>query len=277
MLIALAPDSGLAVNVTTLVFTPANWSTAQTVTVSLPDNGIVDTSLSKQIRHTVQSLDENYDNLAAPAVTVWLTDNDVAPASCFYFAEGYTGSGFQEYLSIGNPNSYGTTASVACMFADGSQDRHTYEIPACSRTSVDVNATVGVGRAMYFDYTAFGANWQGGHCVIGSPAEAKEWFFAEGYTGADFHEWLCLQNPGDSSAMVSITYYTQEAGQLSVRSVLVPAHTRTTIWVNQNAGPGYQLSCRINVAAGPGIIVERPMYFSYHGWDGGHDVVGYNP
>jgi len=39
-----------------------------------------------------------------------------------------------------------------------------------------------------------------------------------------------------------------------------------TVWVNENAGANYQLSCRLNVITGPGIIVERPMYFSYDGW-----------
>jgi len=25
------------------------------------------------------------------------------------------------------------------------------------------------------------------------------------------------------------------------------------------------------------MAAERPMYFSYNGWDGGHDVMGYTP
>jgi len=29
-------------------------------------------------------------------------------------------------------------------------------------------------RPMYFDYPAYGADWQGGHCVIGSTVESKE-------------------------------------------------------------------------------------------------------
>jgi len=35
------------------------------------------------------------------------------------------------------------------------------------------------------------------------------------------------------------------------------------------------VSARITSSRGR-IIVERPMYFDYHGkWPGGHDVVGY--
>ena len=58
----------------------------------------------------------------------------------------------------------------------------------------------------------------------------------------------------------------------------MPARTRVTLLVNQHAGPDYQLSTRVRVTSGPGIVVERPMYFIYGpGWDGGHDVVGYTP
>ncbi len=511
VVVAVVPESRLAAGFTTLVFNPANWNTPQTITVSAPDDGVIGDTVIKIIHHSVQSLDDSYNNLSAPSVNVRVLDNDIDPESCFYFAEGYTGPGFQEYLSVGNPNSFAVTAEVTFMFTDGSQDRRTYDIPACSRASVDVNATVGVGREvslkvtsgtpglvaerpmyflyqgtwtgghdvvgasapssewyfaegytgagfeewicvlnpsdapahltfrfqtesegevvrtgsvvgaharstflvnnllgagfqtslklesdqpvvaerpmyfdysgmgnnswtgghcvmgtpslaqeyyfaegctragfeewltlqnpndaaitinavyqlgqgqgdpvtkqykvekgkrytvyvpnevgagkdvsvkltcsrpflaerpMYFDYTAYGMDWPGGHCVIGSTTGASEWFFAEGYTGQDFHEWLCLQNPGTEEATVVVTYYTQEAGQLPPRTITVPAKTRLTVMVNENAGANYQLSCRLSVTHGPGIIVERPMYFSYNGWDGGHDVVGYIP
>jgi hypothetical protein len=130
-------------------------------------------------------------------------------------------------------------------------------------------------RPMYFNYQ--GA-WSGGHCVIGATSPGNQWFFAEGYTGSGFHEWLCLQNPGTSEATVEITYLTQEAGALPARTVKVPAGSRQTVLVNSDAGEGYQLSTRLRVTAGPDVVAERPMYFNYAGaWTGGHDVVGYRP
>ena len=74
-----------------------------------------------------------------------------------------------------------------------------------------------------------------------------------------------------------MSYYTQEQGSLPIKLVTVPPHSRQTIMVNQDAGADYQLSVRVRVASGPDIVVERPMYFNFRGWTGGHDVVGYMP
>ena len=72
-----------------------------------------------------------------------------------------------------------------------------------------------------------------------------------------------------------MTYCTQEAGSLALREIGVPAGTRRTIMVNDDAGCGYQLSC--GLSSSQPIVVERPMYFICGGCPGGHDVVGYAP
>src|SRR5450759_2788675 len=46
-------------------------------------------------------------------------------------------------------------------------------------------------RPMYFDYAG---KWDGGHCLLGTSAHPT-WYFAEGYTGPGFDEWLCLWTP----------------------------------------------------------------------------------
>ncbi|MHB8781552.1 MAG: hypothetical protein ACYC55_09240, partial [Candidatus Geothermincolia bacterium] len=85
---------------------------------------------------------------------------------------------------------------------------------------------------------------------------------------------LCLQNPGDAPAVVQVDYFTQEAGVLAARTVEVLARSRLTLRVNEHAGSGYQLSTRLRVTSGPPIVAERPMYFLYGTWDGGHCVTG---
>jgi photosystem II stability/assembly factor-like uncharacterized protein len=214
-------------------------------------------------------------------------------SNAFYFAEGATRGGFDEWLTFQNPGTETITVNATYQFAFGQGDEVTrsYTVEPGRRRTVYVPAEVGEGkdvsvclscaspflaeRPMYFDYTAFGADWTGGHCVIGSDATAAEWFFAEGYTGTGFQEWLCLHNPGATDAQVEINYYTQEEGTLPVRAVTVPARSRMNVYVNDSAGPGYQLSCRVRVISGPDIVAERPIYFDYgSGWDGGDDVVG---
>ena len=53
-----------------------------------------------------------------------------------------------------------------------------------------------VERAMYFDY--YGR--RGGHAALGVQQTSTGWFFAEGYTGPGFDEYICVLNPGDEIA-----------------------------------------------------------------------------
>ncbi len=213
----------------------------------------------------------------------------------FYFAEGATYSNFEECLTIQNPNDYDITVNAVYQPAAGQGGNidKSYTIGANERSTVFVPTEAGYNkdlsvrlnsddfflaeRPMYFYYTGFGADYPGGDCAIGSPGTAPEWFFAEGCTLPGFQQWLTLQNPGDTDALVEIDYYTQEAGPLPPRSVTVPAKTRMNVLVNVDAGANYQLSCRVRVLAGPDIVAERPMYFDFAGIKGGHVVVGYAP
>ncbi len=101
------------------------------------------------------------------------TVKNAAPTT-FYFAEGYTGTGFQEYLCLGNPGPIPFDVGVTFLFPDGSTQTDDYNVPAFSRLTVDVNQEVGAGkdvsikcegplpyiaeRPMYFTY---GPGWTG--------------------------------------------------------------------------------------------------------------------
>jgi hypothetical protein len=125
---------------------------------------------------------------------------------------------------------------------------------------------------MYFNYK--GA-WTGGHDVVGAPSPQTTFLFAEGYTGAGFEEWLCLQNPNPDPTTAHITYMFAD-GTTQTQDVPIGPTTRATVDVNSVIGPGKEVS--IKVEADAPIVAERPMYFNYKGaWTGGHDVVGFYP
>jgi hypothetical protein len=213
----------------------------------------------------------------------------------YYFAEGTTGATsagaggeFDEWLTLQNPGSSPITvdADYELVAGQGANVTRSYTVAPGKRYTVLVANEVGVNRdtsvrltssseflaerPMYFNYHSA---WTGGHCVIGSTATGTNWFFAEGYTGPNFQEWLCLQNPGAVDASVEITYFTLDYGVKGPYTVTVPAGTRKTVYVNEQAGPNLQLSAQV-VSDQP-LVVERPMYFNYNGvWTGGHDVVG---
>ena len=217
-------------------------------------------------------------------------------SSSYYFAEGTTRAGFEEWLTIQNPGAADISVHAVYYLREGAPVEKDYAVPSGRRSTVLVNsASVGVGsekdvsvlltcstpflaeRPMYFNYQGLGNwGWTGGHCVIGAGAPAQEWFFAEGYTGQYFEEWLCIQNPGSAAADVTITYYPEGGGAAIVRNHSVAAGSRYTVPVNVDAGTNLAMSAK--VSSTQPVIVERPMYFNFNGaWSGGHDVVGYVP
>ena len=197
-----------------------------------------------------------------------------ASTSTWYFAEGYTGSGFQEYLCIANQSR--STASVAAdfMFNGGGSKQATFSVGPQSRYTVDVNSVVGPGREvsvalssanpclvverpLYFNYLG---KWAGGDTTFGAPALSTAWYFAEGYTGADFDEYVCVLNPGAAAASLTFRFQTASSGEI-VKTGLVAAHSRATFKVNDLLGRGFESSLALT-SSSP-VVAERPMYFSY--------------
>jgi uncharacterized protein (DUF1800 family) len=75
-----APAAQLSLSAPTLTFTPGNWSTAQTVTVTAVDDSVIDGTHSATIVITTASADTRYNNSPVADVVVTITDNDTGPA-----------------------------------------------------------------------------------------------------------------------------------------------------------------------------------------------------
>ncbi len=237
----------------------------------------------------------------------WTGGHDVLganqPRDRWLFAEGYTGEGFEEWLCLMNPNGEAVTAEVTYIFADGAAPLvRRYPVGANRRFTVKVNDEVGPGRdvsikvearpaggagtappivaerPMYFNY---GRGWTGGHCVVGCPDPGPAYYFAEGYTGEGFEEWLCLMNPNGEAVTAEVTYIFADGAAPLVRRYPVGANRRFTVKVNDEVGPGRDVSIKVEARpaggaeAAPPIVAERPMYFDFRGRiTGGHDVIG---
>lgn len=68
-----------------LVFTPDNWNVDQTVHVKAVDDSELEHSHISEITHTVSSLDDSYDGLIIPNVTVNIEDNECGTWGFHYF------------------------------------------------------------------------------------------------------------------------------------------------------------------------------------------------
>jgi hypothetical protein len=219
----------------------------------------------------------------------WTGGHDSRPALAtskkWYFAEGTTRPGFEEWLCLGNPGMTDAKVNVTYIFSDGDSVTLPYTVPAFKRYTIDVNATVGADvdvalrvdsdqpvvaeRPMYFDYKD---KWNDGSITMGATALSKAWYFAEGTTRSGFEEWLCLANPGSEDADAHVIYHRAGAPD-SEQLIDVPAGRRRTIDVNAVLGP--EADVAVEIESDREIIAERPMYFDYRGkWNGGDDSMG---
>jgi hypothetical protein len=213
------------------------------------------------------------------------TEPALDTSQTWYFAEGTTRAGFEEWLCLANPGVVDATAQVTFIFSDGDTVTLPYTVPAFKRYTVDVNATVGpekdvavkvdsdqpivAERPMYFDYRGM---WDDGHITIGAPSPLDKWYFAEGTTRAGFEEWLCLANPGTEDAEVGLVYHLASGGEVN-QTISVPAEKRRTIFVNNIVGPEQDVA--VEVDSDHPIVAERPIYFDYRSkWNGGTLCMG---
>ena len=206
------------------------------------------------------------------------------PATAFFFAEGYTGPNFEEFLTLFNPNAQAVQATVSYQFSDGTNRDDAVSLGPQGRTTINVNDAVGpnrelsvavtapkpivVERPMYF---AYDGRLDDGHTSSGMAAPATHIIFAEGYTGPGFFEYLTIQNPGAAPANVDITYLLGGGGTQG-QAVTVGPKSRFTVSVHEVV-PNREVS--MDLTSDQPIVAERPMYFTYKGRVlGGHDVVG---
>ncbi|MFH1150992.1 MAG: VCBS repeat-containing protein [Actinomycetota bacterium] len=218
------------------------------------------------------------------------------PAPVWYFAEGTCRPGFESYLCVQNPGSSAAAVKVTYMLGDGTTKDQTLSVPKNSRQTVRVKDVLGEGNTPAFDFSCkvettndhdviverpmyfnYAGAWTGGHDVMGALAPGADFYFAEGTCRPNFEPYLCLQNPGGTAAAVKITYMKGDGGNQE-QTLSIPARSRRTVRVKEVLGegnsPAFDFSCKVETTNNTAIIAERPMYFNYNGWTGGHDVVG---
>ncbi len=119
----------------------------------------------------------------------------------------------------------------------------------------------------------------GKSALIQTTPTSTTWYFAEGRVGANFDEYLTLENPNLQAAQVRVQYLLEGSSNGPAILHTVPPQSRLTVSVNGDLhiptyGTGQSLSMVVTSTNGVGIVAERPMYFSWHGINSGTDTVG---
>ena len=199
--------------------------------------------------------------------------------SSWYFAEGSTDWGFEEFVCVQNPTPTNGIVQARYMLSGGGGQRIgvPFVLPAYSRATINVADVVpGADVAVRVDSdvdvvcerSMYWANRIEGHDSIGVSAPSNTWFLAEGCTDYGFEEFVCIQNPGTKSSTVNITYNTP-AGPRKRAPIAVPALSRKTIKVNDDVPPS---DVSVTLSATQPVVAERSMYWGSR--RDGHDSIG---
>ncbi|MHB8896579.1 MAG: Vgb family protein [Candidatus Geothermincolia bacterium] len=233
------------------------------------------------------------DLTTGPDGNVWFSEADEHgnkigrvtgfPTDTWYLAEGTTAWGFDEYISIANPNAAAATAIVTYMTDAGAVNGGEVPLPANSQTTVNPRDKLGdkdfstmvvckEGKSIAVDrtmsWTGTGAAASEGHGCVGVTMPNKTWYLAEGSSKWGFECWLLIQNPTSTEAECEVTYMIEGAAPKTVNKT-VPANSRQSFNIADDIGSE---DASIKVDASVPVIPERAMYRNNR--REGHDSIG---
>jgi Tol biopolymer transport system component len=220
------------------------------------------------------------------------------PAATRYFAEGATGTFFETRIALANPTAQ--TARALLRLVDGTgrtlsttvivPPRQSRKVPLSQisrlgtaefATTVESDAPLVAERQMWWST----ANAYGSHAERAFAGPSTTWYFAEGATTGGFDLFYLLQNPTSAAATVDVSYLRGNGAPL-LKTYVLPAHSRTNIWVDVEEFDGKvalaaaEISAVIEARDGVGIIAERAMYYTAPGtsaprpFEAGHAAAG---
>jgi len=213
----------------------------------------------------------------------------------FYFADIESERNYSSFVTILNPPG-GQTANVTVTYigAGGQLGTTTLVVPPGQRGAtypqilgitrqcamyVHSDQPVMVERPMYFSTSRSNISGPvtGAATIVGAPAPGKDWLFAEGYTGSNFHEYMVLAN-FDSSVTANATINLEYSnGQVNPTTVSIPPLSQYIFDVNA-ASANFASSTQehsAEVTSDTPIVVQRQEYFRFNGTiPGGTDVMG---
>jgi subtilisin-like proprotein convertase family protein len=207
-----------------------------------------------------------------------------APSRSWFLAEGSTGSFFECFVLLSNPNSTPANVTLTYLLSDGTTIPQALTLPANSRRTInverdvdnrlaaaDVSTTVTsdvgivVERAMYWPDLSIG--WREAHNSFGVTQSALRWGIADGRIGGarDFQTFILLANPNPRPAEIEVRFL--KPGVTVTRTFTLTPFSRRNIHANNDVpelGAGV-FSADIQVVNFQPIAVEKAMYWSPNG------------
>jgi hypothetical protein len=206
-----------------------------------------------------------------------------APSATWFLAEGATGSFFNTFVLLVNPNADETTATLTYFTPGGPPITRAHTIgggrrltinladedpslaSAAISTRVESTRPILVERSQYWPQPA----WYEGHNSFGVTATGAHWGLAEGRVGgpSGYQTYILLANPGTDAADVTVRFL-RTSGPPVVKTFSVAPSRRFNVAVT---GPDSDAPELVDEAFGAviestqPIAVERAMYNNANG------------
>ena len=216
-------------------------------------------------------------------------------AQDFYFADVESERNYSSFVTILNPPGRKTANVSVTYIANGSQlGTKMLSVPPGQRGTtypqaiginrqaamyVHSDQPVVVERPMYFTTARsnIAGPVTGAATVVGAQAPGTDWLFAEGYTGANFHEYLVLAN-FDPTVTANVTVKLEYSnGAVNPTTVAVGPQSQYIFDVNAASAAFPQSTTELSaeITSDAPIVVQRQEYFRFNGnIPGGTDDIG---
>ncbi len=198
-------------------------------------------------------------------------------ASEWYLGEGFTGFGWETFISVGNPGSVDATVTAVYGIDGGSPVTKQIIVPAHSRgTFIARDAASGPGADVAFGVhvtstqpvvvqevlidPAAGASRA--NSTMASASLNAKWSFSGGSSQTGVVSFYTVSNPGGTAVTVTATYYFDD-GTAPVSQVLnIPANSRGT-FATAGGTPAVPSGHRVGViivSSGGSVVAQEAVY-----------------
>jgi hypothetical protein len=202
-----------------------------------------------------------------------------APGTNWYLGEGFTGSGWQTFISVGNPGNTDATVTAVYSIDGGSPLTKQITVPAHSRGTFiahDPGLATGPGPGFAFgvhvsstqpvvvqevliDPTVGSAR---ANSTMAAPALNARWSFSGGSSAAGLVSFYTVSNPNGSAVSVGATYYFDDATAPVVQTISIPANSRGT-FATLGGSPAVPAKSAVGViitSTGGAVVAQEAVY-----------------
>ena len=233
------------------------------------------------------------------------------PALNWFLSEGATGSYFDLFVLIANPNDNAAQVKATYLHPDGTTLTKDYEVPANSRFNIwvdneefpsgsgnrlladaEISTTISstnsvpiiVERAMWWPGPT-PATWAEAHTSSGSTATGTRWALADGEMGGTrgIETYVTIANTSTFAGQARVTLYFEDGSAALEATVELPAQSRTNVYPPAvfpaafPSGVNRRFASLIeSLGTTPAqIVVERSMYSNTGGvaWGAGTNAL----